>query len=151
MNILFIEDELSKQRYVLKFLKEKHIENITTVNSVMSGMIKLKQEKYDYLLLDMSLPLYDFNGEDEDNNEFDAFGGLEILNEVQRRGMVVKVVVITAFDIIEDSTRRLDLEQLDIQMKDNYPSNYLGCIHYDLSSLEWKMELSNLILGEKIV
>ena len=41
MNILFIEDELSKQRYVLKFLKQINIENITTVNSVMSGMIKL--------------------------------------------------------------------------------------------------------------
>ena len=38
------------------------------------------------------------------------------------------------FDVIEDDTKKINLEQLDDQMKENYSNYYLGCIHYDESS-----------------
>lgn len=142
MKILFIEDEIVKQNDILKFLNgELHEKDVDTEHSLMGGMLALKKSKYDFLLLDMSLPLYEINGEDEEINEFEAFGGIEILDEVQRRELLVKVIVITAFDVIEDDTKKIRLEQLDKQMRENYLNNYLGCIHYDQSSLEWKVEL----------
>ena len=47
--------------------------------------------------------------------------------------------------MIEDDTKKINLEQLDDQMKENYSNYYLGCIHYDESSLEWKTELENYL------
>ena len=54
-------------------------------------------------------------------------------------------MVITAFDVIEDDTKKIQLKQLDQQMKANYTDIYLGCIHYDQSSLEWKAEVKKYI------
>lgn len=146
MKILFIEDEIVKQNDILKYLNEELMQNeVDVVHSLMGGMLALRNCDYEMILLDMSLPLYDLNGEDEGINEFEAFGGIEILDEIDRRELSIKVLVITAFDVIEDDTKKIHLEQLDQQMQENYSEFYLGCIHYDQSSLEWKAELKNYI------
>ena len=146
MKVLFVEDENVKQSNIVTYLKDElGVENISVVNSLMGVMLALRNGKFDIVLLDMSLPLYDINGEDEELNEFEAFGGIEILDEIDRKELSVKVLVITAFDVIEDDTKKINLEQLDDQMKENYSNYYLGCIHYDESSLEWKTELENYL------
>lgn len=146
MKILFIEDEIVKQNDILKYLNEELMQKeVDVVHSLMGGMLALRKCDYEMVLLDMSLPLYDLNGEDEGINEFEAFGGIEILDEIERRELSIKVLVITAFDVIEDDTKKIHLEQLDQQMQENYTECYLGCIHYDQSSLEWKTELKNYI------
>ena len=103
MKVLFVEDENVKQSNIVTYLKDElGVENISVVNSLMGGMLALRNGKFDIVLLDMSLPLYDINGEDEELNEFEAFGGIEILDEIDRKELSVKVLVITAFDVIED-------------------------------------------------
>ena len=127
MKVLFVEDENVKQSNIVTYLKDElGVENISVVNSLMGGMLALRNGKFDIVLLDMSLPLYDINGEDEELNEFEAFGGIEILDEIDRKELSVKVLVITAFDVIEDDTKKINLEQLDDQMKENYSNYYLG-------------------------
>lgn len=146
MKILFIEDEIVKQNDILKYLNEELSQNeVKVAHSLMGGMLALRKCEFEMVLLDMSLPLYDLNGEDEGINEFEAFGGIEILDEIERKELSVKVLVITAFDVIEDDTKKIHLEQLDQQMKENYSNIYLGCIHYDQSSLEWKSELKKYV------
>ena len=146
MKILFVEDENIKRRDIMNYLStDLNINDIDVVHSLMGGMLALKKKNYKMVLLDMSLPLYDINGEDEEINEFEAFGGIEILDEIERKELDVKVLVITAFDVIEDDTKKIRLDQLDNQMKANYARFYLGCIHYDQSSLEWKYELKKYL------
>jgi|GEM_PF-1145817 response regulator receiver domain protein (cheY-like) len=143
MEVLFIEDENVKQCSIVSYLKKDlGIKNVSVAQSLMGGILALKNTEFKMVLLDMSLPLYDVNGEDEDLNEFEAFGGIELLDEIDRKELPVKVLVITAFDVIEDDTKKINLEQLDEQMKEKFPRYYLGCIHYDESSLEWKADLS---------
>jgi len=146
MKILFIEDEIVKQNDILKYLNEELPQNeVEVAHSLMGGMLALGKCEFEMVLLDMSLPLYDLNGEDEGINEFEAFGGIEILDEIERKELFVEVLVITAFDVIEDDTKKIHLAQLDQQMKENYSNIYLGCIHYDQSSLEWKSELKKYV------
>ena len=146
MKILSLEDENIKRRDIMNYLStDLNINDIDVVHSLMGGMLALKKKNYKMVLLDMSLPLYDINGEDEEINEFEAFGGIEILDEIERKELDVKVLVITAFDVIEDDTKKIRLDQLDNQMKENYARFYLGCIHYDQSSLEWKYELKKYL------
>lgn len=146
MKILFIEDEIVKQNDILTYLNEElQQKEVEIVQSLMGGMLALRRCDYELVLLDMSLPLYDIDGEDEEINEFEAFGGIEILDEIERKELPLKVLVITAFDVIEDDTKKIHLKQLDRQMEENYSDFYLGCIHYDQSSLEWKTELKKYI------
>ena len=117
MEVLFIEDENVKQCSIVSYLKKDlAIKNVSVAQSLMGGILALKNTEFKMVLLDMSLPLYDVNGEDEDLNEFEAFGGIELLDEIDRKELPVKVLVITAFDVIEDDTKKINLEQLDEQM-----------------------------------
>jgi len=147
MNILFIEDEIAKAKQVVDYVKSiSESINIIEKRSYTSGVLEIRSRSYDYLLLDMSLPLYDI-GDYENNyqNEFETFAGLDILEEIVRVNMKVKVIVITAFDILGENDDRINLEQLDDKMRSEYSEVYLGSIHYNVSSLEWRKQLSTYL------
>ena len=142
MNLLVIEDDSDKQIEIVSFIKENFNDiNVEMADSVMSGIKMVKKNPGSKVLLDMSLPLYGLSGINNESNEFEAFGGFEVLDEIKRCRLNLEVVVFTAFDVLEDEYRRLNLEELDSYMKGEYQDYYRGCIHYDQSSLEWRSTL----------
>lgn len=143
MNILYVEDEEEKAREVVTYLEEKN--NVVLKKSYSSGVSAIYDDKYDLILLDMSLPLYDYGSEDEDENEFDTFAGIDIIDELVRLERTEKVVIITAFDILGEDDNRVDVHQLDERLKAEYERNYIGTIYYDVSSLEWRRELQEIV------
>lgn len=150
MKILFVEDEQSKAKQIIEHLKTiKENLEIEIKKSLMSGIRCIQKEQYDVILLDMSLPLYDLGEDVEEINEFEAFAGIDFLEELARIKYNGKVIVITAFDTIEDDDKKLSLNQLNDQMKKDYSEIYIGSIHYNSSSLEWKFKLE-IILEEVI-
>ena len=93
----------------------------------------------------MSLPFTEVGEENFENNEFETFGGINILDELKRIGYNTNVLVITAFDILGEKEDMINLAQLDEKMKLNYNKIYIGCIHYNSSSIEWKQLLNKQI------
>ncbi len=143
MNILYVEDEEEKAREVVTYLQEKN--KVVLKKSYTSGVSAIYDDTYDLILLDMSLPLYDYGSEDEDENEFDTFAGVDIIDELVRLERTEKVVIITAFDILGEDDNRVDVHQLDERLRSEYERNYIGTIYYDVSSLEWRRELQEII------
>ncbi|MDD6628194.1 MAG: hypothetical protein PUF03_08085 [Lachnospiraceae bacterium] len=143
MNILYVEDEEEKAREVMTYLSEKN--NVVLKKSYSSGVSAIYDSSYDLILLDMSLPLYDYGSEDEDENEFDTFAGIDIIDELVRLERAEKVAIITAFDILGEDDSRVDVHQLDKRLRLEYAKNYIGTIYYDVSSLEWRRELQEII------
>lgn len=143
MNILYVEDEEEKAREVVTYLSKEN--NVVLKKSYSSGVSAIYDSSYDFILLDMSLPLYDYGSEDEDENEFDTFAGIDIIEELVRLERTEKVAIITAFDILGEDDNRIDVHQLDERLKREYNEKYIGTIYYDVSSLEWKRELQEII------
>lgn len=142
MRILLIEDESNKAKQVTECINKIDEDmDLSSCKSYSSALVNLNQYSYDLIILDMSLPLYDVDCEPQDTNEFDTFAGLEILSELKRKKQMVKVIVFTAFDILGENDNKMSLFELDEQIQENFPELYLGCIHYNTSSLEWKTEL----------
>jgi len=150
MTILIIEDEISKERRIVNFLREAFpIEKLEVKHSVMSGEDAMQDHQFDLVLLDMSLPLYDHddnNVQRNDSNEFDTFGGLVILDEMDRCNSPSKVIVITAFDILGEGRHRIDLQGLNKQMKIDYGNMVLDTVFYDSSSVRWRERIRTIIL-----
>ena len=149
MKILLIEDEISKERRIVSHLKETfQAVEIVTKHSIMSSELEMQKQSYDFVLLDMSLPLFDNDDTDmrrNENNEFDTFGGLTILDEMDRRNLSSKVIVITAFDILGEGRNQIDLQSIDAQMRIDYEGMVIGTIFYNSSSLQWREKLTTLI------
>lgn len=143
MRILLIEDEITKEQDILKFLSELDTEvSVEVKHSITSGIAEIRDRQYDYILLDMSLPIYD-NDDIQylEHNEFETFGGNYVLDELDRIEYDVNVIVITAFDILGEGKKRIELTQVEKGLYEDYPDVFLGTIFYDASSVEWKERL----------
>ena len=126
MNILYVEDEEVKAKEVLASLDEKC--NVDFRKSLSGGLSAIQENQYDVVLLDMSLPLYDYDSEDEDENDFETFAGIDILEELMRKSRNDKVVVITAFDILGEGENEITMPQLDANLQEEYKEIYPGLI-----------------------
>ena len=149
MKILLIEDEISKEQSILQFLHMEYpATSVTVKRSITSGIIELRTREFDFVLLDMSLPLYDNDDvKYADDNEFETFGGNCVLDELDRRELKCKTIVITAFDILGEGINQIALPQVDSQLMEDYPNNYIVSVFYNASSVEWKINLKKLISG----
>ena len=71
MEILYIEDELSKANNVIQLLRnEFEVVSIKHVKSFNNGVEKLRNSTFQLVLLDMSLPIYDSSIVGSYDNEF---------------------------------------------------------------------------------
>lgn len=148
MEILYVEDEQNKARQVVQVIKENIPSvNILLRNSYNAALMEIGRENLDLILLDMSLPLYDVSEamEYEEDNDFETFAGIDLLEEFVRIDSKKKVIIITAFDVLGEDDNRINLMQLDEKMKKEYCDNYRGIIYYSSSSLEWCHKLVELI------
>lgn len=143
MNVLYVEDEEVKAKEVMAFLDKRY--NVDFRKSLSGGLSAIQEKQYDLVLLDMSLPLYDYDSEDEEENDFETFAGIDILEELIRKSRNDKVVVITAFDILGEGENETTMLQLDTNLQEEYKEIYLGLIYYDSSSLEWRRNLQSIL------
>lgn len=143
MKILYAEDEQIKANQVISFLKSMKYNEITLVKSYIETIDALHKNSFDLLLLDMSLPLHDSNSFYED--DFETYAGLEVLDEIDRIDLKIKVIIITAFDVLGDGIEKKTLEQLDNEISKDFSNNYLGIVYYNNSTMEWNDKLLKLL------
>jgi DNA-binding NtrC family response regulator len=145
MKILIIEDDSNKMQSIANEISEiRNDAKITKARSYQSGIVHLMSDQFDFLLLDMTLPIYDISSE-EDGFIVDPFSGRNILGEMQRKKILVPTVVITMFETFGDGTELMTLDELDKELKENYPTIYRGAIYYNSSEINWKESLKKLI------
>lgn len=146
MKILLIEDEIAKEKDILKHLKDIQFDNVVVKHSITSGIAEIRENVFDYILLDMSLPIFDTDDAAHfDDNEFETFGGNFVLEELDRIDYQAKVIVITAFDILGEGSSRIELNQVEQGLLEDYPDIFMGTIFYDASSVEWKNQINEFM------
>lgn len=131
MEILYVEDEQNKAHQVMQVIKDNiPSANIYLRNSYNAALMEINRETLDLVLLDMSLPLYDISKcmEYEEDNDFETFAGIDLLEELVRLDSTKKVIIITAFDVLGEDDNRINLMQLDQKMKSEYRNNYRGIL-----------------------
>lgn len=143
MNILHIEDDDIKAKTLLNFIKSLPTKySIERRVSWQSGIIEIinNGDLYDFLILDMSMPRYDYSVGDV-NEEFETFAGWDILKEMKRRNIHIKCIVLTAFDYFGEGPDIIDRHTLDQALKSDFSDFYEGMIFFNTTQTAWKDEL----------
>lgn len=143
MKTIIIEDYMTKFNEIKQFFKSKNIQ-VEGKHSYLSGLKEIIVNKYDLIILDMSLPNYDIKISERSGKER-TYGGLDILHEIKRRKIESKVIIITQFDSFGEIGEKKSLEQLRLEIKSHNFENFKGLIHYDASSNDWEKELGKLL------
>jgi DNA-binding response OmpR family regulator len=144
MNILIIEDFKPKLEHIISYVK-KIVESpfIDERYSFQSGLKSILEKDYDLILLDMSLPTYDIEATEKGGVKR-PFAGREILRQMNKKSIIVPVIVITQFDYFGDDDSKMSLNELTEQLKSF--SNFKGTIVYN-AKFDWKNELKKIING----
>lgn len=141
IKILCMEDQEAKYKNIEKLLNDYTIK-LVWKKSCQTGLIELLYNKYDYLLLDMSMPIC----EDESGKEnFNNYAGMTVLREIKRKRYNIKVIVITGFSDFEKGQKIITLDELEKDILDRYKKYYIGHIKYDTSSIEWQNKLIEML------
>jgi DNA-binding NtrC family response regulator len=147
MRILVIEDDDNKYNPVKNFLIELYNENVTIIHkkSYQSGMEILYAEKFDLLILDMSIPNFDVTELDDGGDTLDR-GGEFILEEMDRENIIIKSIIITQYE----EFKGVSLAEIDKNLREEFKQSYLGCVSYNTGYDNWKTELQELIKLNKL-
>lgn len=146
MKILIVEDDEDKRDELIHFLKERSFLNFSESRSFQSTLKKIKEEDFDLILLDMSIPTYDISPT-EAGGRSQAFGGEMILYELLRRKINTKVIVVTQFDIFGKDDEEITIRDLDEKLEKKFKKTYLGIIQYSISYTSWKELLYKKIIN----
>ncbi|ODP26169.1 hypothetical protein PTI45_04491 [Paenibacillus nuruki] len=153
MHLLLVEDDDKKANDICRFIDEEYSEliNITRKRSWQSGLIEIfdSGEKYKMILLDMSMPRYDPDVGDV-NEEFETFAGREFLEEMDRCGIFIPVCIITAFDYFGENENMINYEQLDQNLLKKFSSFYVGMVYFRSSTTNWRQKLKGFLQMEDL-
>ncbi|WP_256009440.1 hypothetical protein [Desertivirga xinjiangensis] len=145
MKILLIEDDEKKTEDIREFVtKSRCVSKFEVKESYQSGIKELLRERYDLLLLDMSIPTFDKSLE-ESGGYYEKFGGYKVLKEVSRKKKAIKTVLITMFDDFGESDESVTLNQIDASLKQEFPDFFLGSVFYHATENKWQEELNKII------
>ncbi|MDX2172976.1 MAG: response regulator [Bacteroidota bacterium] len=148
MKILLVEDDEDKRDDLSLFIIEKLTDDFRIAKSIQSGKKALQEEKYDLILLDMTIPTFDVSPL-EQGGRTQPFGGRMLLAQMVRNRVETKVVVVTQFDLFGKGEAEITLQELDNQLKNSFPKIYCGAIHFSVSITGWKdllyKKINNLI------
>jgi two-component system response regulator VanR len=94
--ILIIEDEIKIAEILTEFLRDYGYDTETAADGI-DGLAKIKQNKYDLVLLDIMMP------------KIDGFATLELIRQISD----VPVIIITALETEENQMKGFDLKADD--------------------------------------
>jgi CheY-like chemotaxis protein len=140
MKILLIEDSYDKKKIIIESLERYDSSFIVTTKESVRGALDIieSDEKFNLILLDMSLPTFDVTDEIPDGGDAESFGGMEIIHQMAFLDQNTPVVIVTHYRTFHGGTTYEDLEA---DLLDEFSSIVKGMIYYDHPSNEWEIEL----------
>lgn len=146
MTILLVEDDPNKAARVTEELAKAAPEaSIDRSRSFKSALRLLMRTAYDFVVIDMTLPMFDADNSDPSGYRVEHFGGKLLLNEMYTRNLLYPTMVLTQFDILGPPEERMTLTKLDAELHKKFDEFYLGAVFYKSSEQSWRIQL-----GEKI-
>lgn len=130
MQILLIEDNSNKLKQIKRVLTEIYPEsNIEEAYSFNSGVRKVYENKWNLIILDMSLPTYDIT-HTESGGDKKPVAGKNIMKRMLNRKIIVPVVIITQFETFDDD--RISLNSLNAEFQDGFKEIWKGTVFMEM-------------------
>lgn len=141
MQILLIEDNSNKLKQIKRVLTEIYPEsNIGEAYSFNSGVRKVYENKWNLIILDMSLPTYDIT-HTESGGDKKPVAGKNIMKRMLNRKIIVPVVIITQFETFDDD--RISLNSLNAEFQDGFKEIWKGTVFY--GNDDWSIDLKEIL------
>lgn len=143
MKVLIIEDNHNKLKQIKAFVNKNYPDvSIHDALSYTAGLRRIYDEKWNLLLLDMSLPIYDMS-QQETGGDKKSIAGKEIMNRMIYRRKIIPTIIITQFDTFGEN--ELSINTLNKEFSESLSEVWRGTVNYEDSTNKWMIELKKLL------
>jgi CheY-like chemotaxis protein len=141
ISILVVEDDAFKLDRITACLKpvSDHF-SITVVKSVQGAVNAVANERFDFILLDMSLPTHDLKPGGGAGTSL-LSGGLEVIMDLSLLRRSERVIVLTQYPEIEIEGDLVPLDGVQAILDEMFEVQIDSVILYRQESNEWEDEL----------
>lgn len=141
MNILIIEDNKTKLEEIEFFLNNYYIDCIIEVStSFKNGIKKVYENRWDLIILDITLPTYTIT-HTEGGGSPKPVGGKDIMKRMLNRNIFTPVIVITLFETFDGG--KISLDSLNKEFEKDFNKIWKGTVFYENSC--WRSLLKGLL------
>lgn len=141
--ILLVEDYEEKANNIIAFLEiefpDLEVERCTAYNSAQETIFE-NPNKFDLILLDMSMTTYDLNT-DASGGKPEPTAGRDLLEGMYLREITTPVIVVTMYNVFG----RKELSAFHEELLESYPQNYKSYVFYSSQRSDWKNDLKKKI------
>lgn len=147
MNLLIVEDDEYKLNKLVDFFTTEVTEvRMTVTKSYQSGIKEIKNNEFDFIILDMSMHNFDRSASNSNINRFKHYAGRDILIEMKRKRIKTKTIVVTQFEVFGEGKDQINSSKLDMKLLEDFSEMYLGMVYFNASLSNWKNEIKNYIM-----
>lgn len=149
MKVLIIEDNNLKLEEIKHFFLEELPQwEIHDTQSYTAALRRIIKERWDLLILDMTLPNYDSDGTMYNDN-METMAGRLIINRMNHRGIIIPTIVITRFETF--GIESIGLEDISRMLKEEFGNIWKGTVFYDETTEGWKEELKTVLIEQGLL
>lgn len=143
MKILLVEDNHFKREKIIEFIRPLSDTAIFEAASYNMGLTIASAERFNLIILDMSMPTFD-RTEAESGGRFRVFGGRDIAMRLKKQNKLSPFVILTGYSDFSDGRDKLSLGQIN-DLLAMFGEDYKGTIFFESASSVWKEELTSVI------
>ncbi|MBB3261660.1 CheY-like chemotaxis protein [Paraburkholderia bannensis] len=145
MKILLVEDEVHKRDEIIQCVDEVLSVRPEIVDGVSSAVLRVLEEDYDLIILDMALSTFGERAEDLKKGHDQAQGGIEVLRALKMKGKTTKVVIVTQYPDFYIGSAKIKLKNSPKIVKEKYDQDVLGAVLYHYKSKPTLQRISMIL------
>ncbi len=133
-SVLLVEDEAHKRDEMRQCVREVYGVEPALVDSVRGAVVKVMEEDFDLIILDMALSTFGENSEDKNKGHDQAQGGIEVLRALHAAKKQTKVLIVTQYPDFLIGSEKVKLKQAPKVVNEKYRQNVIGAVLYHYKS-----------------
>ena len=146
MMVLLVEDDEFKAADLVRLLHENlPPHQFTRAASVTSALRAITSNRFDLVVLDMSLPTFDPSGPGGGGSP-QGQGGVEVLRLANRTGAGSHYIVVTQYPDIEIDGADVPLGQAADRLSKRFTLRVRACLPYEFDRDDWQYALKRALL-----
>lgn len=145
MKILLVEDETHKRDEMILCAREVLGRVPEIVDSVSSAVLKVMEDDYDLIILDMALSTFGDSAADNKKGHDQAEGGVEVLRALKSSKKVAKVLIVTQYPDFYISGNKIKLKDSPKVILERYNQVVIGAVLYHYRSTSTLQRIMSIL------
>lgn len=147
--VLLVEDEVHKRDEIKRCVQEVYGLEPEIVDGVRGAVMKVMDEDYDIIILDMALPTFGDSADDKVKGHDQAQGGIEVLRALNAVKKTARILIVTQYPDFYIGSRKVKLKQAPQFVSEKYEQDVIGAVLYHYKSKSTLQRITSILRANR--